>query len=69
MLLLVVGYIIMLVSWGWIGLIAFKASLSCGLLFAFIPFYAIYYIITRWEQSKEPLIIHLAGWIVFAIAM
>ena len=69
MLLLVVGYIIMLVSWGWITINAFRESLPCGLLFSFIPPYSIYYIFTRWDQSKEPFILHLVGWVVFFIAL
>ena len=67
--LLFIGYIIMLISWGWIVVIAFKDSLMCGLLFSFIPFYSVYYIITRWEKSKEPFIIHLVGWFILFLAL
>ena len=69
MLLLIVGYFIMLVSWGWIAIIAFRESLLCGLLFSFIPFYSVYYIFSRWEHTKEPFILHLVGWVVFFVAL
>jgi hypothetical protein len=31
-------------------MVAFNESLTCGLLYLFLPFYPLYYLITRWER-------------------
>lgn len=68
-ILIYIGYLIMLISAAWIVFIAFKESLSCGLLYICIPFYSLYYIITRWSKTREPFIIHLIGWLIFFMAL
>lgn len=68
-ILIYVGYLIMLISASWIVFIAFKESLKCGLLYICIPFYSLYYIITRWSKTREPFIIHLIGWLIFFMAL
>lgn len=40
---------------GWISLIAYEESVACFLCVLFVPFYVVYYVITRWEEeSKTP---------------
>ncbi|MCJ7813780.1 hypothetical protein MUP95_10750 [bacterium] len=68
-LIVVIGYLVTLVSWGWIAVIAFKESLACGLLFTCIPFYSFYYIFTRWIKVREPFLIHLLGWIILVMGL
>ena len=43
--------------WGfiWMVVIAFGEATLCGLLFMFLPFYGIYYIVTRYAEIKEAL--------------
>lgn len=42
--------------WGiWIATIAFKESIWHGLLCIFLPFYGVYYAISRWSQCKPLL--------------
>lgn len=53
------GYIMMLV--GGIGLIiaAFEEDVACGLMYIFIPFYSLYYLITRWDETRWPKMVGL----------
>ncbi len=60
-LLMVAGYGTTLVCGIWMLVIAFQEGVVQGLLYLFVPFYAIYYLITRWEQCKKPFLYSLAG--------
>ena len=57
----VIGGVILLVGAIWLLIIAFRESTSCGLLYMFLPFYSIYYPITRWAKTKKPFLIGLIG--------
>ena len=57
----VIGGVILLVGAIWLVIIAFRESTSCGLLYMFLPFYSIYYAITRWSETKKPFLIGLIG--------
>lgn len=35
----------------WILILAFEEDILCGLLFLFLPFYALYYVVDRWENE------------------
>jgi len=49
----------------WISLIAYEESVVCFLCVLFIPFYVVYYVVTRWEEeSKTPF-----HWFVFTVAI
>ena len=39
----------------------FAEDIICGLLYLFLPFYFLYYLVTRWEENKELFIISLIG--------
>jgi len=64
-----VGYFITLASWSWLIHIAFKEATKEGLLFVFVPLYAVYYIITRWNKTMAPVLVHLIGWIITLIPL
>src|SRR5262249_55975817 len=50
-------------SVGNVGLliVAFNESLICGLLSMFMPFYGLYYLITRWDRCRGWFLTSLAG--------
>jgi hypothetical protein len=50
----------------------FRESFVCGLLYIFMPFYHLYYLITRWEAMKRPFIMILAGmpfWLITVVSI
>jgi hypothetical protein len=68
--LLSLGFLV-LAAIGTIGLlvVAFQESVICGLLMFFVPFYVLYYVATRWEESKRFFKIYLVGVLMFAFAV
>lgn len=40
--------------------LAFREDVACGLMILFVPFYGLYYLITRWEEQREPFVIQLS---------
>ncbi len=55
---------------GFVGTVVypFGESLSCGLCYIFIPFYAIYYIFTRWDDMKKPVSLYAASVVCMSIS-
>jgi len=56
-------------------IIAFTESVACGLMYLFVPFYALYYVITRWDQCGKLFLISFFlsivqqfGWFLIAMA-
>lgn len=56
-------------------IIAFTESVACGLMYLFVPFYGLYYVITRWDQCGKLFmitfflsIIQQFGWFLIAMA-
>jgi hypothetical protein len=45
--------------WLWLVIIAFKESAVHGLMFQFVPFYAIYYVAKRWADVGKIFIIYV----------
>jgi hypothetical protein len=66
---IILGYLIVLASWAWMIVVAFRESPLFGLLFTLVPFFSVYYIITRWQRVREPALVHLIGWLIFFIAI
>lgn len=64
-ILAAMGGIILWVGVIWSVIIAFRESTSHGLLSLFVPFYVIYYDITRWAKAKKPFVIGLIGLVLF----
>jgi hypothetical protein len=49
---------------GLIGMLltAFRESSACGLMYLFVPFYGLYYLLTRFDDMKKPFGLALLGW-------
>lgn len=45
--------------WFWLLVIAFKESVLHGLMFQFVPFYAVYYVAKRWADHGKLFMIYL----------
>lgn len=41
-------------------IMAFKEDPVCGLMIMIVPFYGLYYVITRWDEQREPFVIQLS---------
>ena len=48
----IVGLIVMVIGGIRILIGAFQEDVVCGLLYLFVPFYSLYYLVTRWEEQK-----------------
>jgi ribosomal protein S27E len=42
----------------------FQEDIVCGLLYLFVPFYWLYYVITRWDEMSNPFLTALGGWLL-----
>ena len=40
--------------------LAFQESAACGLMVLFVPFYALFYLFTRWETQRPPFVLNLS---------
>lgn len=36
---------------------SFQEDVVCGLLYLFVPGYALYYLVTRWKENAQPFLI------------
>lgn len=59
-ILAIIGGIVAGAGWIWILITAFRESTSQGLL-CIMPFYAVYYAINRWSDTRTPTVISLMG--------
>jgi hypothetical protein len=50
-------------------IVAFQESTQCGLLYLFLPFYALYYLITRWERMGGYFLMNLMYSMVILVGM
>ncbi len=69
MLLMVVGYLAAFICGLWMLIIAFQEGALQGILYMFVPFYSLYYVISRWEKCKQPFLYSLAGLAVAIIGL
>jgi hypothetical protein len=54
----------------WILGVAFHEGVMCGVMYLFVPFYGLYYLISRWDDCKRPFGLAVGGWLlVFAAAL
>jgi hypothetical protein len=60
-LLLLAGAATSLVGNVWGIVVAFQESTEQGLLYLFVPFYSVYYWITRWDEASRPFWVVLLG--------
>jgi hypothetical protein len=72
MLLLIAAGASFLVLWLYaaLGMLAlpWQESAACGLMCMFVPFYALYYLITRWDAMKGPFLSGLAAYGIVMVA-
>ena len=45
-------------------IVAFKESVGQGILNLLIPFYVLYYVMTRWEACKKGFLLSIGGGVV-----
>ena len=64
--LMVAAGALFLILWlyGFLGMLVlpFQESAACGLMCMFVPFYALYYLITRWDTMRGPFLSGLAAY-------
>jgi predicted Zn finger-like uncharacterized protein len=72
MLLMVAAGASFLVLWLYalLGMLVlpFQESAACGLMCMFVPFYALYYLITRWDTMRGPFLSGLAAYGIVVVA-
>ena len=72
MLLLVAAGASFLILWLYAALgmlvLPFQESTACGLMCMFVPFYALYYLITRWDAMRGPFLSGLAAYGIVVVA-
>jgi WD40 repeat protein len=57
----VVATLLMMGGGIWAIVNAFREDVVCGILYLFLPFYPLYYLITRWSDQWRPFVTQLAG--------
>lgn len=68
-LLLMIGAVTLLVGYIWMLVTPFRESVVCGIMWLFVPFYALYYLCSRWEDTWRPFTTYLAGWGLVALSI
>jgi hypothetical protein len=61
-----------LIIWGtiWLVVVAFREGAMCGLMFLFLPFYPLYYVCTRFADTKGPAsMVGVAYFLVIGMAV
>ena len=48
---------------------AFAEDTLCGLLYLFLPYYSMYYLVTRWAENSRPFLLSLLGTLTMMIGM
>jgi hypothetical protein len=51
--------------WGIVN--AFRESAVCGVLYLFLPYYSLYYTISRWSEMARPFAISFVGTLMFVV--
>ena len=69
MLLTVGGGIASFVGSVAILIVAFKESVGQGFLNLIVPFYALYYLVTRWEACKKGFLLNVGGGVAVVLGM
>lgn len=67
-ILIVGGWMIQLYAWIFIYIVAFKDSVTQGLLVLFVPCYALVYVIMKWDQCGSLFLINLGGFGIQVLA-
>lgn len=62
----------MMIASLWLVTLAFRDDVIVGLMYMFVPLYALYFVVTRWEYTRRPLTLCLVAvgvlcWVTMAI--
>ncbi|GAB5406109.1 MAG: hypothetical protein Aurels2KO_43400 [Aureliella sp.] len=55
--ILVLYFVVSMVGGIWLIVVAFQEDAVQGLLYLFLPFYALFYLITRWDTCRAPFML------------
>ena len=58
---LLIGVVMGMIGGWWLVFQAFAEDVVCGLLMFLIPFYSLYYIVSRWPETRRPFLLNTAG--------
>ena len=61
----VIGMILALIGGLWLLVTAFRVSILWGLV-CLIPFGGLVFVVTHWDESKEPFLTSLVGCVIIA---
>jgi hypothetical protein len=64
--MIVLALAMLLVGHIWGICVAFSESAICGILYWWLPFFALYYLITRWDEMKKPFSVCVLGYILLS---
>lgn len=67
--MIVLALAMLLVGHIWGICVAFSESAICGILYWWLPFFAFYYLITRWDEMKKPFSVGVLGYILIIAAV
>jgi len=65
--LLIIGLVVHLIGWIMLIVVAWRESIWWGLLSIFVPFVALIFVITHWQDAKRPFLISISGTAVFVL--
>ena len=65
---LMIGVIMSATAGIWQIIVAFREDTVCGLLYLFVPFYPLYYLVTRWDEMKRPFFLHLIASLILIVS-
>ena len=60
MIVVIVGCVVSAASGLHSLILAFREDVACGLMIMFVPFYNLYYLVTRWEEQRGPFLMQLS---------
>jgi hypothetical protein len=55
------GFVLIVIGAIWFHVVAFREGAAEGLMCLFVPFYALYYLISRFDEEKLPFLVQLVG--------
>jgi len=68
MVLLVAGILFLVVGNIWFIVEGFKASILWGLGILFVPFVALFFLISHWREAKKPFLVEVVGIVLFVLS-
>jgi hypothetical protein len=67
LIIALIGVILILGGGTYNLVLAFRESPACGLCYLFVPFYALYYLLSRWEHTWKGVGLSFAGFTVIGL--